>query len=206
MAGRPRFFQNSILEGVTKTHWWIVPLLWTPALVWCLAHSLASRGVTAGVGLVGVGLLMWQLLEYSIHRFLFHSIPESYWGITAHFLFHGCHHKYPLDASRLVFPPLPAAGVSAGIIGVLHLCVPQENVVPLFTGIGVGYLAYDCMHYCFHHGSGLAGAGVMGRLRQAHLQHHYKTPDAGFGISSPLFDLLLDSQPACLSSKPHLLR
>lgn len=205
VTGRPRFFRNSMLEGVTKTHWWVVPLLWTPALVWCLARTVLSHGFATSGLLVVMGVLMWQLLEYSIHRFLFHRIPDTYWGITAHFLFHGCHHKYPLDPSRLVFPPLPAAAVSAAIIGALHLCVPQESVVPLFTGIGIGYLAYDCMHYCFHHGSNVAERGFMGVLRRAHLQHHFKTPDAGFGISSPLFDLLLKSQPKCLTSHPHLV-
>jgi sterol desaturase/sphingolipid hydroxylase (fatty acid hydroxylase superfamily) len=55
----------------------------------------------------------------------FPYLAEDYWGITTHFLFHGCHHKYPLDPSRLVFPPLPAAAVSGAIIGVLHLFVPR---------------------------------------------------------------------------------
>ncbi len=54
---------------------WVVPLLWTPALGWCLAHSLACWGLAVGMALVGAGLLMWQLLEYCIHRFLFHKIP-----------------------------------------------------------------------------------------------------------------------------------
>ena len=82
----------------------------------------------------------------------------------------------------------------------------QDCVVPLFTGIGTGYLAYDCMHYCFHHGSSIAGVGVLGILRRAHLQHHYKTPDAGFGISSPLFDFLLSSHPEQFSPNPHLVK
>lgn len=50
-----------------------------------------------------------------------HLAVDGYWGITAHFLFHGCHHKYPLDATRLVFPPVPAAAVAAGIVAVLRL-------------------------------------------------------------------------------------
>ena len=69
----------------------------------------------------------------------------------------------------------------------------QDSVIPIFTGIGTGYLVYDCMHYLFHHGSQLAVPGYAA-LRKNHLRHHYKTPDAGFGISSPLFDFILYSR------------
>lgn len=59
-------------------------------------------------------------------------LAEGYWGITVHFLFHGCHHKYPLDATRLVFPPVPAAAVAGGISAVLQLLMspvpPQSNL------------------------------------------------------------------------------
>jgi hypothetical protein len=51
---------------------------------------------------------------------MFHSIPERPWAIAAHFALHGCHHKFPLDASRLVFPPLPAAMVAAAVYGLLR--------------------------------------------------------------------------------------
>ena len=52
-----------------------------------------------------------------------------------------------------------------------------------------GYLAYDCVHYCLHHGRGRRG--WLGALRGAHLAHHFRAPHAGFGISSGLFDALL---------------
>ena len=41
-------------------------------------------------------------LEYLLHRFVFHRVPSGYWGITAHFLLHGVHHKLPADPGRLV--------------------------------------------------------------------------------------------------------
>lgn len=47
------------------------------------------------------------LVEYCLHRFLFHASPASYWGITLHYAFHGCHHKYPNDRLRLVRGPPP---------------------------------------------------------------------------------------------------
>ena len=66
-----------------------------------------------------------QALEYSIHRWAFHAEPRSWWGITLHFALHGCHHKFPMDALRLVFPPAPALLLAGGIYGSLRLLFPQ---------------------------------------------------------------------------------
>ena len=49
-------------------------MLWIPFLVHCLLVSLAS-GAGNTLALVLTGLLSWQLIEYCIHRFAFHSIP-----------------------------------------------------------------------------------------------------------------------------------
>lgn len=59
---------------------------------------------------------------------LFHSIPEQPWAIAAHFALHGCHHKFPLDASRLVFPPLPAAVVAAAAYGLLRAVLAKVSM------------------------------------------------------------------------------
>lgn len=42
-----------------------------------------------------LGLLLWPLIEYTIHRWLFHLQPPDNWPIliTLHFGIHGLHHK-----------------------------------------------------------------------------------------------------------------
>ena len=75
------------------------------------------------------GILLWQLTEYCIHRFLFHIEPSSYWGITFHFTFHGCHHKWPLDSLRLVFPPVPACPIVAGVFYTMHHWLPKVKLL-----------------------------------------------------------------------------
>lgn len=46
-------------------------------------------------GLFVLGLFLWSLVEYVLHRFLFHMKPpsNSYYLITLHFVLHGQHHK-----------------------------------------------------------------------------------------------------------------
>lgn len=106
---------------------WVVPMLWLPvimALIFYSIHSLDTSPTTT-LALLPLGVLHWQLIEYSLHRFLFHANPKGYWGALLHFLFHGCHHKYPTDSLRLVFPPLPAAVIASAVFGTLRLFWPQ---------------------------------------------------------------------------------
>lgn len=189
--GAPRFFCSNLLESISKTSWWYVPVIWGAVSVACLyyihLHHTKPR-FTTGLQLV-CGVVLWQFTEYCIHRFLFHIQPTSYWGITLHFTFHGCHHKWPLDSLRLVFPPVPAAPIIAGVFFAMHKILPKEPAMSLSTGMLLGYIAYDCTHYHLHHSS--SKSGVLRGLKKAHMSHHYRNHDAGYGISSRLFDTLL---------------
>lgn len=68
-----------------------MPLLWLP-----VAALLARRALRAGlpfgpvVALAAGGVVLWQLIEYSLHRWLFHVVPSTRLAILAHFLMHGC--------------------------------------------------------------------------------------------------------------------
>lgn len=46
-------------------------------------------------GLFVLGMVSWTLVEYLIHRFLFHMKPpsDSHYLIMLHFVMHGQHHK-----------------------------------------------------------------------------------------------------------------
>ena len=49
---------------------WMVPALWGPAVLLCLAQSLSTQEQhwVFSLSFVGMGVLLWQLLEYCIHR------------------------------------------------------------------------------------------------------------------------------------------
>ena len=142
------------------------------------------------------GRLAWWLVEYSLHRFLFHAQPASYWGITLHYSFHGCHHKHPNDRLRLVFPPLFAAPL---VFLFARLCRAAAAPGPaglhwgLFAGMLAGYVAYDVIHH-FTHAAGPPAAWLAG-VRRRHLGHHYKDCSRSFGVSSHLFDVVFGTLP-----------
>jgi sterol desaturase/sphingolipid hydroxylase (fatty acid hydroxylase superfamily) len=70
----------------------------------------------------------------------------------------------------------------------------QAAMLPVFSGVLLGYLVYDCVHYAIHHAHDRRG--WLAGLKRAHLAHHFRAPRANFGISSGAFDVLLRTRPA----------
>nr|BAK07445.1 predicted protein [Hordeum vulgare subsp. vulgare] len=191
----PRFFANDTMEFLTRTKWWAVPVIWLPVVCWLFAKSILMGHTIQELILMALfGVFVWTLIEYSLHRFLFHIETKSYWSNTAHYLIHGCHHKHPMDSLRLVFPPAGAA----------ILCVPFWNVVAffaspsttpaLFAGGLLGYVMYDCTHYYLHHGQ--PSIDPAKHLKRYHLSHHFRIQDKGFGITSSLWDAVFGTLPS----------
>lgn len=78
---RPRHYKGgasapifgNFLEPLSKTPWWMIPTLWLPAVAY--GTYLAAEGFDS-YGRLAVswlsGLFIWTLVEYILHRFLFH--------------------------------------------------------------------------------------------------------------------------------------
>jgi 4-hydroxysphinganine ceramide fatty acyl 2-hydroxylase len=77
---RPRHYKGgksaplfgNFLEPLTKTPWWVIPLLWWPCVTY--GTYLSAQGLSA-LPLIGCwvfGFFLWSLIEYLMHRFLFH--------------------------------------------------------------------------------------------------------------------------------------
>lgn len=96
------FFGHPLLEPLSKTVWWVVPTIWLPYVVYNIYQSLSFGGHHPGVtgSLFLLGVFIWTLLEYSLHRFLFHyddHMPENQFMFLLHFVLHGFHHYLPMD-------------------------------------------------------------------------------------------------------------
>ena len=66
-------FGSPLLEPFSKTPWWVIPLLWYPCTVWGLYQ--ANAGLSSPVETAAyffLGLALWTLIEYGMHRGLFH--------------------------------------------------------------------------------------------------------------------------------------
>ncbi|XP_023156880.1 dihydroceramide fatty acyl 2-hydroxylase FAH1 isoform X2 [Zea mays] len=191
----PRFFENDILEFLTRTKWWAVPLIWLPIVCWCLSTSIKMGNTITDVAMmIGFGIFLWTLIEYVLHRFLFHIKTKSYWGNTAHYLLHGCHHKHPMDGLRLVFPPAAAAILCFPFWNMIKLFSTPSTTPGLFGGGLLGYVIYDCTHYYLHHGQPSSDPAKY--LKKYHLNHHFRIQTKGFGITSTLWDHVFGTLPS----------
>ncbi|XP_059668012.1 dihydroceramide fatty acyl 2-hydroxylase FAH1-like [Cornus florida] len=190
----PRFFASDVLEFLTLTVWWAVPLIWLPVVCWFVSTAVQMGFPSRQVAVTMVcGIFVWTLLEYSLHRFLFHIKTKTYWGNTMHYLLHGCHHKHPMDGLRLVFPPAATLILLMAFWSLVKLLTPP-SVARAFVGGGLlGYIMYDCTHYYLHHGK--PTKGISSNLKRSHMNHHFRIQDKGFGITSSFWDKVFGTLP-----------
>jgi sterol desaturase/sphingolipid hydroxylase (fatty acid hydroxylase superfamily) len=185
-----RIFDHRALELVARAHP-LTPIVWTaPIIVLGVARTARTLGPWHAVGIVLAGWLLWTLIEYLLHRFLFHMSASDEPGRLRSFLLHGYHHEFPGDRSRLVAPVMMAWPLAAMVFAVFVLVFGWTLAVGLFAGTMAGYVAYDWTHYYTHH---FKPRNPVGRwLQRYHLMHHFDDPAAEhrFGVSSPLWDLV----------------
>ena len=193
-----RLFESDLLEAFSHIPWWLVPLVWVPVTIATAVLAVTWQGVGVGllVALTALGILLWSLTEYLLHRFVFHFKPRSRFGRKLHFLAHGVHHKDPWDPQRLVFPPLPAALIAVPIFlsvyaGVGWTSNPLGHAMSIMVGLFVGYQVYDMTHFYAHHAKPRSRWGKY--LKRYHLAHHHKQPHRLYGVSSPLWDVVFRS-------------
>jgi sterol desaturase/sphingolipid hydroxylase (fatty acid hydroxylase superfamily) len=136
----------------------------------------------------------WTFAEYILHRYVFHWTNETAWGKRIHFLLHGVHHEYPSDKDRLVMPLLTSVPLAVVFYSLFTLTMGRGIGEPFFAGFVVGYLFYDGTHYYVHHFVPTTRWGKF--LRRHHLTHHFADHDGGFGVSTPLWDLVFRTMPA----------
>ena len=184
-----RMFKSDFMEFFSHVHPATPLVIYAPAIAYALYVALWQRemSILAVAGLFLVGVFFWTLLEYVIHRHAFHYEPSTKIGKQFHFIVHGVHHDYPNDGKRLVMPPvisIPLAVVFYGLFVLLF-----GNAAPAaWAGLAAGYVCYDSIHYAIHHFP--MKAGLLNRLKQHHLRHHYHDDHSGYGVSSPFWDYI----------------
>ena len=190
-----RLFRNDFLEALTHVHPLVPLLFWSPIAAYLLWRSLAVHGLPAeGVLAIGVlGLFVWTLTEYCLHRFVFHYAARSRIGRYLVFMFHGVHHAAPRDRTRLVMPPAGGVIVMAVLYPIFRLAVPAPWIEPFCAFFIVGYLIYDYIHYATHHFP--MKPRLLHFLKVYHLQHHYGAQGLRYGVSSPLWDRVFGTYP-----------
>lgn len=133
---------------------------------------------------VAVGLFLWTLLEYGIHRYAFHG-----------FLPHSEHHESPKDPKFIVSPLWLSGGTSVLLWVIIR--VPAGSWARsglVLAAIISGYLLYEAVHLRIH--ANEAGGRVLTELRKRHYYHHFADDHFCYGVLTSLWDRVFGSLPS----------
>jgi dihydroceramide fatty acyl 2-hydroxylase len=191
-----RLFKSDVLEFFTHVHWSVPIILYLPVVAYTISRSsqIASLHASTAFALYVCGLAFWTITEYTLHRWVFHYEPKSAWGKYLHFMMHGVHHDYPNDTKRLVMPPSVSIPLSSLFFLAYWITLGPVYSWPFFGGFMFGYICYDEIHYATHHAP--MKFGWWQKVKHHHVLHHYHNPERGFGVSSPLWDIVFGTQDA----------
>jgi 4-hydroxysphinganine ceramide fatty acyl 2-hydroxylase len=129
----------------------------------------------------GLGIFLWTLMEYLLHRFVFHR----YRGIVGSF--HLEHHGAPRNLTYLFVKPPYSIGISLLLIVVIRAITGNiVQTLEFMAGIWLGYVYYESVHYRIHFSP--ADKGWIARQRRAHFRHHFYNNRKWFGVTTPLWD------------------
>ncbi len=141
------------------------------------------------LALLVLGILSWTIIEYGLHRFIFHYSARSSFGQKLVWAAHLSHHENPRAKSRLFSSFVVSAPVATAYWLLLYISTGSQHFASyLLIGVAVGYITYQLLHFQAHHRR--PRLRIFRYLQTYHMLHHYRTPELRFGVTSPLIDLV----------------
>ena len=196
-----RMFKSRFLESVSKVHFWVPLVLYMPVILFMLiGQLLKGRSWDSWLLYSFLGVISWTIVEYVMHRFVFHFEPKGKLGRRLHFIIHGVHHDYPNDQKRLVMPPSLSMPLAILFYLLFKLIVPVSGLAIFYSFFLIGYLVYDLGHYALHHCH--FKNAIFRQLKKNHMRHHYQDPTKGYGVSSVIWDHVLSTAYPKTKQKP----
>ncbi|MEM7701079.1 MAG: sterol desaturase family protein [Pseudomonadota bacterium] len=159
--------------------------IWSSVLVWLGFSAWGSASLIQSVGLVGFGWLVFTMLEYALHRFVFHWKPKSDLMAKVVFIMHGNHHVEPTDKLRSLMPLVVSFPIGFGFAALFDATMGVYGGWTLF-GFLLGYVAYDLTHYASHQWPMRSSLGQ--RFKRYHLKHHFIAEHGNYAVTGLFWD------------------
>ena len=192
--GSATLMKNPHLEKLTRTHIAFPLILFSGISVILIYYGIIEKGIQFPniILLFSIGFFFFTLVEYLMHRFLFHLPVTSQKREKFVYTIHGVHHDYPKDKSRLAMPPLLSI-ILATIFFIIFRSLMGNYSFGFLAGFLMGYNVYLSIHYSIH--AFQVPGNFLKILWHHHSIHHYREPDRAFGVSSPFWDLVFGTMP-----------
>jgi len=129
-----------------------------------------------------LAIAAWTLIEYLLHRFVFHELPYI----------RDLHARHHADQRALLGTPLWVSLLGHGVLGFVpaFLLFGFGIASAISAGLMSGYLWYICAHHAVHHWPSQPGSYLYG-LRHRHALHHHHDTERNFGVTSGFWDRVL---------------
>lgn len=124
------------------------------------------------------GFAMWTLLEYFVHRVLYHNVP--YFEEL-----HDAHHAEP--NAFIGAPPVIGPVLILLMFFVPALAVSFAVASGVSAGVLAGYMAYMLVHHASHYWSASPRSWLY-QARRHHSLHHYHHDSGNYGITTDFWD------------------
>jgi dihydroceramide fatty acyl 2-hydroxylase len=177
-------------------HPWMPMALYIPmgVLMAALSFHFHPRTASSLVFWILSGVFSWTLIEYFLHRHVFHwtQVKEP-WRTLASGL-HMAHHRSANTEDLIIAPPVSSL-IFGSLVYLLFALITLSFATAALMEIGVflGYIAYEWVHYGAHRFQPRSPIGKY--LKQYHLRHHFKEPQRVFGVTTPLWDFVFGTAP-----------
>ncbi len=192
--GSKQMFKNPVLEKLTRSHISIPITTLFILSAWFIYLGTVRSALTMQLYVIYIliGVLSFTFFEYMMHRFLYHMIPTSNLKGMIQYNIHGVHHEFPNDKSRLAMPPV-VIFIFAFVLLYAFRFLMGDIAYAFTPGFMIGYSGYLTVHYLVH--AYQPPKNIFKSLWINHSIHHYKDPNAAFGVSSPLWDYVFQTIP-----------
>jgi len=135
-----------------------------------------------------LGAVGWTLLEYVLHRFVFHGRSARRLGAAEHRRHHALVTYFAPWWQKAL-----AALASTALILPVGILVAGLKVGSAFTlGFICMYLLYEILHRRAHTRPPRSRYGRW--LRKNHFAHHFADPRRGQGVTTPFWDVVFDTR------------
>lgn len=193
-AGTKKMFDNPVLEKLTRTHFLVPIILYTVISAVCVSYTVYASVINRYhiLWLYPLGVFSFSLLEYNIHRYIYHFKAETEKEKQLQYNIHGVHHEFPKDKDRLVLPPVLSIVLAIAFYFLFKYTLGAAHLA-FYAGFVEGYCVYLLIHYSVHRFR--TPKNFLGYLWKHHSIHHYGNCDVAFAVTMPLWDYLFGTMP-----------
>ena len=190
----PSIYQNALLEHLTRMHYIVPFLVYTPVIVFFVWRALVVKEMPAWhfLWMIPMVTLFWSWLEYVLHKHFLHRKADGSATIEMVNKIHEAHHEYPNDSYRLAVHFWVSFLGAFVFYGLCRLLFGELLSDAVFASLVFYYLVYEFAHVSAHKIN--SKNPILNNIKKHHLKHHFQDDQKGFGFTSGVWDALFGTE------------